>query len=52
MSGKVTPFFPRSSVPYEDDAYGFMREVEISRSARTESRDYRMSKRLADFVTD
>jgi hypothetical protein len=52
MSGKVTPFFPRSSVPYEDDTYGFIREIEISRSARPESRNYGMSKRLEDLVTD
>ncbi len=44
MRGKVTSFFPRRSVPDQDNTYCFMREIEISRSARTESRDYRMSK--------
>jgi hypothetical protein len=52
MSGKVTSFFPRGAVPDQDDAYRFMREIEISRCARTESRDYGMSRRLEDLVTD
>jgi hypothetical protein len=44
MNGKLTSFFPRSSVPDQDDADRFMREIEIARCARTESRDYLMSK--------
>jgi hypothetical protein len=39
-------------VPYENDTYGFMREIELLRGARPESRDYGMSKRLEDLVTD
>jgi hypothetical protein len=32
--------------------YLFMREIEISRCTRAESKDYRISKRLEDLVTD
>ncbi len=52
MSGKVTSFFPRGAAPDQGDACRFMREIEISRSTPTESRDYRMSKRLEDLIAD
>ncbi len=52
MSGKLTSFFPRGTVPDQDDSHRLMCKVEISRSAGTERRDYGMSKRLEDLVTD
>ena len=52
MSGKLASFFPWRAVPDQDDAYRFMREIEISRCARAESRDNGMSKRLEDLVTN
>jgi hypothetical protein len=44
MRSKVTSFFPRCSVPDQNNTYWFMREIEISRSTRTESRNHWMSK--------
>jgi len=43
---------PKGAVPDQNDTYRFMREIEISRSTRTESRNHWMSKRLEDLVTD
>jgi hypothetical protein len=43
MRGKVTSFFPRCSGPDQDNSYCFMREIEISRSTRTESKNHWMS---------
>ena len=52
MNGKVASFFPRGTVPDQNDTYRFMREIEVSCSTRTEDRNHRMSKRLKYLVTD
>jgi hypothetical protein len=52
MTDKVASFFPRGPMPDQDDTHRLMGQIETSRSTRTESRNYRMSKGLEDLVTD